>query len=180
MKSENDEGQTFAKAIDALLDHVKQHDWKISWSTADELAEIGEPAVPRLISALTDEDGYVRDVAAIALGKIGDARAVEPLISAMRHKDNRSYDDDEDREARMSAATALGKIADPKSLMPLIETLQGTLVNDDNVSWYIMEALGRLGDKRAIPVLENALEHWDPDVRQEATKALRRIKQCGE
>jgi hypothetical protein len=43
----------------------------------------------------------VRGVAAIALGKIGDHRAVEPLIAALKYKD---------ANVRKSAAEALGKV----------------------------------------------------------------------
>ncbi|MBE3115402.1 MAG: HEAT repeat domain-containing protein, partial [Actinobacteria bacterium] len=36
-----------------------------------------------LIRALKDENGHVREQAAVALGEIKDARAVEPLIKAL-------------------------------------------------------------------------------------------------
>ena len=45
-----------------------------------ELVEIGEPAVEPLINALEDENWRARWRAADALGKIGEARAIEPLI----------------------------------------------------------------------------------------------------
>ena len=48
-----------------------------------------EKDVEGLIRALKDEDIYVRRSAAEALGKIGDKRAVGPLIEAL--KDEYSY-----------------------------------------------------------------------------------------
>ena len=48
--------------------------------SADALAKIGEPAVDALIDALT---GSKRYSAAIVLGQIGNARAVEPLIALL-------------------------------------------------------------------------------------------------
>lgn len=48
-----------------------------------------------LIQELKDENSYVRWRAAETLGKIGDSRAVDPLIAAMK---------DKDEEVRMGAA----------------------------------------------------------------------------
>ena len=42
------------------------------------LSLIGEPAVETLIEALKDKNSGIRRAATIALGEIGDARAVEP------------------------------------------------------------------------------------------------------
>jgi HEAT repeat protein len=48
------------------------------------VSHIGDArAVEPLIAALRDESAGVRDVAAVALGKIGEP-AVEPLVAALR------------------------------------------------------------------------------------------------
>ena len=39
------------------------------------------------ITALDDEDWGVREDAAVALGQLGDARSVQPLIRALRDSD---------------------------------------------------------------------------------------------
>ena len=52
-------------------------------STIESLVKIGEPAVEPLINALKDKDSFVRWKATGALVKIGDERAVEPLINAL-------------------------------------------------------------------------------------------------
>jgi hypothetical protein len=57
----------------------------------------------------------VRFLAAIALGKIGDTRAVGPLIAALQAPS--------DSERRFSAA-ALGKIGDPEAIEPLSAVLE--------------------------------------------------------
>ena len=62
------------------------------------LARIGRPAVDFLIPALDNKDSVVRLRAAWALGQIGDARAVDPLILTLR---------DGDWAVRMRAAEAL-------------------------------------------------------------------------
>jgi len=68
-----------------------------------------------LIKALRyKRDGVVRQTAAEVLGEIGDARAVEPLLAALR---------DEDSDVREAAAEALGKIGDARAAVPLRSAL---------------------------------------------------------
>lgn len=55
------------------------------------LAKLGEQAVPELIKALRDPDEFVREVAAGALGRIGDTTAIAPLKKALANvKDGES------------------------------------------------------------------------------------------
>jgi len=64
--------------------------------------------VKGLIKALGyEKDSRVRRDAAGALGKIGDARAVEPLIAALK---------DEDKDVRTAAARVLGQIRDARAV----------------------------------------------------------------
>ncbi|AEH51257.1 HEAT repeat domain-containing protein [Pseudothermotoga thermarum] len=58
-----------------------------------------------MIERLKDSDPYVRKSTAEALGKIGDSRAVEPLIQALK---------DDDENVRSSASKALEKITGQK------------------------------------------------------------------
>src|SRR3990172_8228564 len=60
--------------------------WRvIGVTTAPELSELKDsPAVDELVTALHNEIWNVRQVATIALGQIGDTRAVEPLIAAVK------------------------------------------------------------------------------------------------
>jgi len=62
------------------------------WSQADaqkKIVEMGDRAVIGLMNALSNEDWYVRSFAVKRLGKIGDKRAVRPLIKALQDKDAR-------------------------------------------------------------------------------------------
>ncbi|MEM4359193.1 MAG: HEAT repeat domain-containing protein, partial [Candidatus Bilamarchaeaceae archaeon] len=72
----NDSGKELYKRIKTLL----------LFRETDEVVAIGEPAVPALIDALKDKNEDVRYGAAIALGKIGDARAVPALIDSLNDK----------------------------------------------------------------------------------------------
>ena len=67
-------------------------------------------AVDALITALKDENPYVRKQAAQALGKIGDSNAVDALITALK---------DNEKNVRMAAATALGDIRDVRAIEAL-------------------------------------------------------------
>ena len=76
------------------------------------LGERGCPsAVPELITALGDPNGNVRRLAASALGKIGDARAVRPLLALLAHE--------EKPQVRQYAVKALGEIGDPRARLVL-------------------------------------------------------------
>ena len=57
----------------------------------------------------------MRRVAVEALGKIGDTRAVEPLIKALQ---------DSEEYVRRGAVEALGKIGDTRAVEPLITVLR--------------------------------------------------------
>jgi HEAT repeat protein len=131
-------------------------------AAATALGEIGEPAVEPLIAALGDEDRNVRSAAAKALGRLGNARAVEPLIAALG---------DEARDVRSAAAGALGRFGEP-AVEPLITALGD---EDPLVRNVAAEALGRLGNARAVEPLIATLGDEDPLVRSAAARALRRF-----
>lgn len=57
---------------------------------------------------------YVRGCAAEALGKMGDARAVEPLCAALK---------DGEHQVRKKVAEALGEMADGRAVEPLCAAL---------------------------------------------------------
>ena len=101
-----------------------------------------------LIEALgQNEDKDVRSSAAVALGKIGDTRAVEPLIAALG---------DQNEVVRRGGAMALGKISDRWQIPPAVEPLIVALGDEDRVTGdgigdvkdvrhYAADALDRLG-----------------------------------
>lgn len=73
----------------------------------------GEQALRALINAVQNdyEDLIVRGRAALMLGKLGDARAVDPLIRAL---------DAPGFQTPINAAQALGQIGDPRAIEPLV------------------------------------------------------------
>ena len=123
-----DAGDT-ERLITALRDEEKS----VRQSAMEGLAATGAPAVPRLTAALQDDDWIVRYRAAEALGRIGDVRAVEPLISALG--DGKDH-------VRHMAAKGLGMLCDPSAAGPL-----EALLSDSNeyVRQSAAMALGRIG-----------------------------------
>lgn len=121
-------------------------------------------AVPSLIQTLDDSIYYTRGGAARALGQIGDARAVGPLIG--RLKDEKEY-------VRWVAADALRHLGEA-AVEPLLAR-----VREDTGHGVELVALvlGKIGDSRAVPVLEGLVEtHPENYVRQTAARALDAIQ----
>ncbi|MDD1676897.1 MAG: HEAT repeat domain-containing protein [Methanomicrobiales archaeon] len=73
---------------------------------------VHEEAFQSALAHLTDENAAYRWGAAEALGRMGDPRAIGPLIKALR---------DEDWRVRMKAAWSLGRLGDRSALGPLRE-----------------------------------------------------------
>ena len=57
--------------------------------TLESLVKLGESAVEALIQALKDKRWSVRERAAVALGRIRDTRAVDPLVQVLKDEDRR-------------------------------------------------------------------------------------------
>jgi hypothetical protein len=125
--------------------------------------------VDGLCEVLRCKDVNVRRVAAEALGEIGDARAVDPLIKALQiqrfTKWNYRY-----FGLRAAAAEALGEIGDARAVDPLIKALQDVREVQDVAA----AALGRIGDARAVDPLIKALQEENFD-RRIAAEALGEI-----
>src|SRR5258706_8013345 len=110
----------------ALLDH---EDINIAQGAIESLARLrAAPSVEPLIEAL-DKDPWLRFAAVHALGEIGDARAVSPLVGLL--------DDDSIAEA---AIAALGHIGTVEALSPLAERL--SRASDDETFVACLRAIG--------------------------------------
>jgi HEAT repeat protein len=151
--------------------------------------------VKGLIKALSYQKDYkvsVHKWAVEALGEIGDARAVEPLIVVLKDdqfdegrlasdalckigapavepliaalKDGKSY------FVFRNAAESLGCIGDTRAVEPLIAALKDTEYK--YACSALVNALGKLGDARAVEPLITALKDDDEVVRWQAAKAL--------
>jgi HEAT repeat protein len=148
--------------------------------------------VASLIAALADDDSDVRASAALALGHLGNKRAVKPLIhllmsdeSMARMRTAREMDKStwlafnsvsqgqRERQVRLSAAEALGLLGDRRAVKPLITVLlkvkakvvhaPTTMVVDDKDKWYLD--------------LDYDAEEWEEsEVRAKVAEALGELK----
>jgi HEAT repeat protein len=114
-------------------------------------------AVPALIRALEDTDMNVKHAAAEALGKIGDRRAVEPLICLLST----------DMWLQFPAAIALGDIGDSRAVAPLV-----TLLDMPGANVPAIQALGKLAHLSALEPLSAYLSDDEPSLREWALEAV--------
>ena len=156
----------------------------------DKLVAKGD--LPGLVDALVYPGFWrVRRDAAVALGQIGGAEDVEPLIDAL---------EDLAASVRIAAIVALGNIGGAAAIGPLSAALgsqaadirkaaadslgqigdpaavEALMICLNDVSWSVRRAaavaLGRIGDPRAAGPLKAAFEDPDANVRRAVDDAL--------
>jgi HEAT repeat protein len=131
------------KAVEPLIDALNDKDEEVRWKACWALGNIGDKkAVEPLISLLNDERWSVRRYAASALGKIGDSQAVESLIYTLN---------DDEWHVRKYAADALGNIGDEKAVDSLVDALSD---GDNDVRWKAVIALGKMRSAAVEPLIE--------------------------
>lgn len=72
------------RAIEKEIKNLKSTDYEVREAAVAALISIGKPSVDALIASLKDENPSVQIAAARALGKIGDSRAIGPLIELIK------------------------------------------------------------------------------------------------
>lgn len=181
------------RAVAPLIEIVRNEDLATSpsglWNSVAgnaiwSLGQIGDAqAVDILIEALNHPNFHY--LAATALGRIGDPRAVQPLLVVLRQfKD-------------ASIATVLGNLGYAEAVIPMIAELEllrepMTTAQIDKIwggqhwrdiyFYYVAHGLGKLGDDRALPMLEWARDHEQEPVLKgrsigyKAARAIERIR----
>ncbi|QDT99265.1 HEAT repeat domain-containing protein [Gimesia aquarii] len=159
-----------------LMEHDKNETIRI-WSAA-ALVRItpDKPAAKQGMTLLlqTLEDGY-QDMAAEALGAIGNETAITALIDALQTPDMSKYG-----TFRVTVASALGKIGPPaKAAVPILRTaLLEKRESHFGVRCASAIALGKMGAaaKSAIPDLSGLSHSDDEYLRDVAAEAIEKIK----
>jgi HEAT repeat protein len=169
-------GEASLSSLCAALTHAE---WLVRLHAVEALGKTKSPeAVDPLLSVLfNDRDRAVREDAARALGQIGDARAVEFLVTAMKEPGLRPL-----------AVESLGRIGDRRAVPVLIDVLEGVErpefsqpIDGCGGRWdeevitlgAAVKALGEIQDEAAIPSLLKALRFTV--TRADAADALTRF-----
>lgn len=176
------------RAVEPLLAIIQAGDHNRLSIYAIEAMEVFKDrrAVEPLLAILTapDEDP-AKNAAIYALGEIGDPRAAPVLLELLAQLPNNSN----------SLVEALGNIGDQHAADLLLALLQREIGHLDGTPDYalpvkqsptanqttsissttLIEALGKLRDPRAVPMLVAALQRFDQDTVEKAATALGRI-----
>jgi hypothetical protein len=171
MEENNAEIQSFIDERDRGIIFANSLRRNIGDCAVKSLVEIGVPAIEPLSVALQAESPSVRKGAAKAMGQIGDARVIAPLILALKDKnenvrqessvalDKLGWQPDQDEEKayywiatrQWDRCVAFGA--------PAVEPLISVLINNyGHVLEEAAEALGKIGDARALEPLIATLE----------------------
>jgi bilin biosynthesis protein len=128
------------RTFEALVEAMK-HDnkWVVRFCAAEALGGFGDVAVESLITALDDQNKNVIEYAAKSLGRIRNARAIDPLIKTLAYKDDYSPVD-----AARKALVEFGSDVVPMLL---------SHIGDADIHAEVVNALADIGDIRAAEVL---------------------------
>jgi HEAT repeat protein len=176
------------RAVKAILIALTDEAHKVRASADKALQEMdpilikseeARAAVPSLLASLMHSDAEIRINAAKALGRIGDSRAMEPLLGALN--DKHSYV----RESVAQSLDLLGWHPSDSSQQAqylvacqkwheLVQLGQGVVelliatLKDDNLSvvWGVINALRQIGDARAIEPLKAKLDDVNISIAQ--------------
>jgi HEAT repeat protein len=147
----------------ALVSALKEpHKW-LPARVADVLIFLGEPAVPVLHDALSDNDpiycGYIIEI----LGEIGAEKSTQHFYHMLKN---------ESVNIRLQAAKALGKTAPVGSANIVAELLEDP---EDKVKIQAIRSLGFIGGTEAVGHLYRVLGQADPVLHFVALEALSRM-----
>ncbi|MEW6304089.1 MAG: HEAT repeat domain-containing protein [Verrucomicrobiota bacterium] len=161
-------------AVACLIQALKHPSTEVQRAAAETLARICDPAaLDALLESLQRSN---LAAAAQALGNLRDPRALEPLVHSLLNKS---------LFVRLSIERALCNIdldwfnsKPARSAVPMF--LKAFRENADReLRRAAAEALGKIGDARAIPILTQGHRDEDAEVAQAADEALKRIRSFG-
>ena len=187
------EGERAIKPITGILPKLRVF-WQAD-ALAATLMQLGEPGKKQLLAALDHPNYVAQRMGCVGLGSMKATEAVDPLIRLMLNKEA-------DSDPRMQAAYALGNIGDSRAIPAMaiemkdslqimrwatvqalaymgkdaVPLLIGALKDEDkNIRSRAAEALGKIGDPRAVAPLTAVLEDPEVGVCYHAGEALAKI-----
>lgn len=148
------------RALPCLVAALNDDDIRVQVRASWAVAAYGSAAVQAVIAILQDHTAAGRRWAAVALGRLTDARAMGPLLAALH---------DPDVGVRASAAQALHPFAVPDVEDALIAALHDP---DGHVRWAAAGSLAHVGTSTAVEPLIHCLDDPWRDVWGAAATAL--------
>lgn len=168
------------KSARAYLDEVRTGSANRRWQAAFELSKVlqarkdpslADPAfadeLVRVFAGAGADDPRVRRYLALALGRLGDKRAVPALVQAA----DPQGDTPSDPDTQVYAVWALGAIGDPEAVPTLVKLARG---EDAGLRKAAVHALGSFPSEAARAALLVAINDPVEDVRWNAAVALAR------
>ena len=191
-------GEIMARAFRGALTGATEDDARRAYY--DMLVAMSDTCRPIIEEMVEDENTLLVRSGIAVLGEIGGERAVELVTSGLAHPDKRvrreallslaklgdeesgalvvGFLEDPEPDVRVAAATAAGELRVERALKPLLALLEGAGDGEDAIPF--IDALGKLGDPGAVPVIEKRavktlFSKPRPEVRVAAYRALHRI-----
>jgi|GEM_PF-3497784 len=150
-------GLEIREAIPLLLESLKTERYCSKADAAEILGEMKvKEAVPDLIELFGTTGVVSRYKAAEALGNMGDPRGIKPLIEAT-----------EKGGAYYPVVKALAQLNAKEAIEPLRECLK----RSKRFEWDVAEALIILGDREAIPLIQERLDKETKKMTRDQLKA---------
>lgn len=144
--TKNEMNQEIQTIICAIID--KEVLWEAKLALADSIVEkYGTNATQQLCDLLENEDGHVRNAAALALKEIKDSSATKALIDAIKKPENRK-----DRSTLVYALSSLDCSA------YFSEVLELTLSPNPDVCWSACDVFFEQGFYVSDEIVESAFK----------------------
>lgn len=158
------------RAVEPLVNTLDDREIAPREAAKEALIMIGDDrTVGFVISLLTKYDSITYIVASEVLLKFGDS-AIKSLIAALK----KSIKIEGERMYSGNLINALRLIKDPRAVDPIIKVLKNVKENERE-RIYAVEALGEIGDHRAVGSLIKALKDKNWKVRMYIIEALGKI-----
>ena len=140
--------------VKAAATDVKAVAAPASSTAIQPVAKVSDPAaVARLIAALRDIDADIARDAAIELGRLGNASAIQPLIEVLNNTDGYF-----NGVVRAAAAGSLANFRDERAFLPLLQAVSDPMAE---TSAEAVRALATIGDARAVGALIETVRNRD-------------------
>lgn len=152
-------------AVPLLIEATADPDPRVKLKAIDALGTLrATDATPALVQILylRDSEPWLKQRVLVALGKIGDARAAEPVADFLGR--------DTDRALLGTAIFALGEIGDPKTI-PNLQKLD-TSTTDPRLRQLGRDAIGKINQRAVKPEIQvKALRPRDGEEQQRPASA---------